>query len=173
MQVTPVFECYHGMAPCPICLSGQDHEDALSATPYVYLLPAGLDIMRTPPLGDGKSLREWYARDHAMPMPFDLGNLEPTSEAVQQTSDSLRANFRTPRRHPAFRATDIPDYFYTSLAADYTSSRLIGRSVWNTNWKLAIPAKGLLADESEGMARFIRSVKDIKLHLKTYSYSGN
>jgi hypothetical protein len=172
-SVGVIFEGYHGMASCPICLSGHDHADALSATPYVYLLPAGLDIMRTPPLGDGKALREWTVRDLAMPMPFDLGNLEPTSEAVQQTSDSLRAIFRTPRRHPAFRATDIPDYFYTSLAADYTSSRLIGRSVWNTNWKLAIPAKGLLADESEGMARFIRSVKDIKLHLKTYSYSGN
>ncbi|MEN9019813.1 MAG: hypothetical protein ABF370_04805, partial [Verrucomicrobiales bacterium] len=168
-----VFEGYHGMAPCPICLQGHDHADALSATPYVYLIPAGLDSMRTPPLGDGSPLREWDVQDYAMPLPFDLGDLEPSNEAVQQTSDSLRASFRSPRRHAAFRATDIVDYFYTNLASDYTSSRLVGRSVANTNWKIAIPAKSLLADESEGMSRFIRSVKDIKLHLKTYSYAGN
>lgn len=167
-----VFDGYHGMAPCPICLQA-DHGDALSATPYVYLIPAGDDTMRTPPLGDGQALRNWMVRDYAMPLPFDLGSFEPSNEAVQQSMGSLRASFREPRRHAAFRATDIVDYFYTGLADDYTSSRLVGRSVWNSKWKLAIPAKGLLFDETEGIARFIRSVKDIKLHLKTYSYSGN
>lgn len=56
---------------------------------------------------------------------------------------------------------------------DYTNRRLIGRSVWNTNWKLVIPAQTLLANPQEGIERFIRSVKDIKLFLKTYSHSGN
>ena len=172
-SVGVVFEGYHGMAPCPMCQRGEDHEDALSATPHVYLIPAGVDTMRTPPLGDAQAQRQWVVKDYAMPLPFDLGRFEPTPDAVQQTTDSLRVSFREPRRHPAFRATDQVNNFYTGFAADYTSSRLVGRSVWNSNWKLAIPAKTLLADESEGIGRFIRSVKDIKLHLKTYSYSGN
>ncbi len=175
-----VFDGYQGMAPCLICQGGagendpdHNHDDDLGATPYVYLIPSGLDTMRTPPLGDGQTLRSWSIQDYAMPLPFDLGSLEPSNEAVQQSTDSLRTNFRSPRRHPAFRATNREDFFYTDFAADYTSSRLVGRSAWNSNWKLVIPAKGLLADEQEGIARFIRSVKDIKLHLKTYSYSGN
>ena len=177
-----VFDGYQGMAPCLICQGGpgdgedhpdHNHDDDLGATPYVYLIPSGLDTMRTPPLGDGQGLRSWSIQDYAMPLPFDLGSLEPSNEAVQQSTDSLRTNFRSPRRHPAFRATNREDFFYTDFAADYTSSRLVGRSAWNSNWKLVIPAKGLLADEQEGIARFIRSVKDIKLHLKTYSYSGN
>jgi hypothetical protein len=177
-----VFDGYQGMAPCLICQGGpgdgedhpdHNHDDDLGATPYVYLIPSGLDTMRTPPLGDGQGLRSWSIQDYAMPLPFDLGNLEPSNEAIQQSTDSLRVNFRAPRRHPAFRATNREDFFYTDFAADYTSSRLVGRSAWNSNWKLVIPAKGLLADEQEGIARFIRSVKDIKLHLKTYSYSGN
>lgn len=175
-----VFDGYQGMAPCLICQGGagendpdHNHDDDLGATPYVYLIPSGLDTMRTPPLGDGQTLRSWSIQDYAMPLPFDLGSLEPSNEAVQQSTDSLRTNFRSPRRHPAFRATNREEFFYTDFAADYTSSRLVGRSAWNTNWKLVIPAKGLLADEQEGIARFIRSVKDIKLHLKTYSYSGN
>jgi hypothetical protein len=175
-----VFDGYQGMAPCLICQGGagendpdHNHDDDLGATPYVYLIPSGLDTMRTPPLGDGQGLRSWSIQDYAMPLPFDLGNLEPSNEAVQQSTDGLRTNFRSPRRHPAFRATNREEFFYTDFAADYTSSRLVGRSAWNSNWKLVIPAKGLLADEQEGIARFIRSVKDIKLHLKTYSYSGN
>jgi hypothetical protein len=177
-----VFEGYQGMAPCLICQGGpgdgedhpdHNHDDDLGATPYVYLIPSGLDTMRTPPLGDGQGLRSWSVQDYAMPLPFDLGSLEPSNEAVQQNTNSLRTNFRSPRRHPAFRATNREDFFYTDFADDYTSSRLVGRSAWNSNWKLVIPAKGLLADEQEGIARFIRSVKDIKLHLKTYSYSGN
>ncbi len=174
-SVGVVFEGYEGMAPCFVCDAGffHLHADGLSATPYVYLIPAGIDSMRTPPLGEGRALRHWLVEDYAMPLPFDLGSVEPTLEAAQWTNDSLRVQFREPRRHASFRATDHPEVFYTGSAQDYSSSRLVGRSVWNSNWKLAIPAQGLLADESEGIARFIRTVKDIKLHLKTYSYSGN
>ena len=59
------------------------------------------------------------------------------------------------------------------LPSFYTNSRLIGRSVWNSKWKIVIPGKMLLNDPEEGMERFIRTVKDIKLHFETYSYSGN
>lgn len=36
-----------------------------------------------------------------------------------------------------------------------------------------IPGLALLADPLEGLDRFIRSVGDVQLYLKTYSYAGN
>ncbi|MDB4619292.1 hypothetical protein OAH15_01230, partial [bacterium] len=53
------------------------------------------------------------------------------------------------------------------------NNRLVGRSVWNTKWKLVIPGNTLLNDPEEGLERFINSVTDIKVHFETYSYSGN
>jgi hypothetical protein len=66
-----------------------------------------------------------------------------------------------------------PTLFYSSVPAEFTNRRLIVRSAANTNWKLVIPAQSLLADPNEGIERFIRSVKDVKLFLRTYSHSGN
>jgi len=57
--------------------------------------------------------------------------------------------------------------------SQFTNTRLIGRSVWNTRWKLVIPGYKLLHDPNEGLDRFVNTVKDIKLHYVTYSYSGN
>jgi len=45
--------------------------------------------------------------------------------------------------------------------------------VWNSKWKLVIPGTTLLNDPNEGLERFIRTVRDVKLHFVTYSYSGN
>jgi len=42
-------------------------------------------------------------------------------------------------------------------------SRLIGRSVWNTEWMLIIPGSMLNADPNVGLDRFISQVSDIKL----------
>ena len=42
------------------------------------------------------------------------------------------------------------------------SRRLIGRSVWNSKWKLVIPGYTLLNDPEEGLDRFIQTVEDIK-----------
>ena len=54
-----------------------------------------------------------------------------------------------------------------------TNTRLIGRSVWNSRWKIVIPAYTLLSDELDGLNRFVASVTDIQLFLRTYSNSGN
>jgi hypothetical protein len=56
---------------------------------------------------------------------------------------------------------------------DYTNTRLIGRSAWNSQWKLVIPAYTLLNNEQDGLNRFAASVKDVQLFLRTYSTSGN
>jgi hypothetical protein len=54
------------------------------------------------------------------------------------------------------------------------SSRLIGRSIWNTKWMLIIPAGGLGGSTlDEGLRRFVNSVSDISIEFRTYSYGGN
>src|SRR5256885_11189040 len=45
---------------------------ALSATPYIYLIPVGLDSMRTPPLGDKSAIRTWTVDDVSIPLPFNI-----------------------------------------------------------------------------------------------------
>ena len=66
-----------------------------------------------------------------------------------------------------------PAFFYSSIPTEFTNTRLIGRSVWNTRWKIVIPAYTLLSNEQDGLNRFVASVKDIQLFLRTYSNAGN
>lgn len=67
-----------------------------------------------------------------------------------------------------------------------SDSRLIGRSVWNTEWMLIIPGGTLSYDSEEGLNRFIHGqvnldgttrdgegITDILLHFQTYGFSGN
>ena len=156
--------------------------NALAADPYVYLIPVGMDVMRTPPLGDTSTLRQWSVEDVAIPLPFNIGGSPNSALNFYQSADSLAEPLFTARKHPAFRPTDsvapfanepvFPNGGYVGLS-QRTSRRLIGRSVWNTQWKLVIPGDTLLADPKEGLDRFIKSVTDVKLHFSTYSYSGN
>ncbi len=64
-------------------------------------------------------------------------------------------------------------YAEGALPTTFTNARLIGRSVWNSQWKIVIPAITLLKDEQMGMDNFAKSVNDIQLFLRTYSNSGN
>ena len=174
-----VFEGYEGMHLDGIITGPLGGEplgpDELSATPYVYLLPVGDDTMRAPPLGDTGALRTWTVFDQALPLPFNLGEVDFSTPDFFQSTDSLSEEFLIPRKHQAFRAVDDEIFFFNQLVDndDFTNRRLIGRSVWNSRWKLLIPAKTLLADEEEGLDRFIRTVNDIKIYFKTYSFSGN
>jgi hypothetical protein len=147
--------------------------NALSGTPYVYLIPAGQDIMRTPPLGDGSDLRGFDVQDFALPLPFNIGDNRFSDVDFWTGNSSLSENFLTPRKHQAFRAVDHPFYFFSPLTSDFTNRRLVGRSVWNSGWKLVIPMNTLLNDPYEAQRRFLRSIRDVKLYLRTYSYSGN
>ena len=149
--------------------------DELSATPHVYLLPAGTDFMRAPPLGDTGAIRSWSVFDQALPLPFNIGQVGFSTPEFFRSADSLTEEFLIPRKHQAFRAVDDEFFFFNQLVEndDFTNRRLIGRSVWNSRWKLVIPAKTLLADEEEGLDRFIRAVRDIKIYFRTYSFAGN
>ena len=153
---------------------------ALSATPEVFLIPVGLDIMRSPPLGDQNNIRSWNVRDVAIPLPFNVGASDFSSKALWQGRDSLADDLYTIRKHAPFRPVSTTAAFGNEVygrnslkLSQYTNNRLIGRSVWNTKWKIVIPGHALLNNPKEGLDRFIRTVDDVKLHFVTYSYAGN
>jgi hypothetical protein len=163
--------------PTPIWLDPK----ALSKNPYVYLIPVGKDFMRSPPLGDTSQIRSWTVQDVAIPLPFNIGSSEHSSKKLWQSSASLTEDLFAIRKHQPFRALDSFDEVTPNISiwktdgydGSATSRRLIGRSVWNSKWKLVIPGYTLLNDSEEGLDRFIQTVEDIKVHFNTYSYSGN
>ena len=154
---------------------------ALSATPYIYLVPVGDDYMRTPPLGDTSDIRSWNVADVAIPLPFNIGASDFSTIPFYTSSDSLTEPIFGERKHQAFRPVPAASYFSTSLygqsgsllRSQYTCNRLVGRSVWNNRWKLVIPGHTMLNDPDEALNRFVATVRDIKIHFVTYSYSGN
>ena len=154
---------------------------ALAATPYVYLIPVGVDSMRSPPLGDASTIRTWSVNDLAIPMPFNIGQSDFNTRQLWTSSDSLTEPLFAIRKHQAFRPVSTTSVFSMNLYGDsgtlnrsqFTNNRLVGRSVWNSQWKLIIPGKNLLNNPNEGLDRFIQTVTDVKLHFVTYSYSGN
>lgn len=149
--------------------------DSLASTPYVYLIPVGTDSMRSPPLGDTSDIRSWQVNDVAVPMPFNIGGNGFSTHAYYQAADSLTEPLFSLRKHQAFRPVDSAEPFneFTLEFSPYTNARLIGRSVWNSQWKLVIPGDALLNDPKEGLNRFIRTVTDVQLYFVTYSYAGN
>ena len=147
--------------------------NALSATPYVYLIPTGTDYMRAPPLGDTDIIRGWKVADQALPLPFNLGATAFSSGSYVSATGTLSETPWVLRRHQAFRPVSDPSFFYSTVPAEFTSSRLVGRSAWNSGWKLVIPAYTLYSNEQEGLNRLAASLTDIKLFLRTYSNAGN
>jgi hypothetical protein len=147
--------------------------NALGATPYVYLIPVGTDYLLAPPLGDTGAVRAFDVRDQALPLPFNLGATAFSSTQFFNANGTLSEAPWILRKHQAFRPVNDPAFFYGTVPAEFTSSRLVGRSVWNSGWKLVIPAYALLNNETEALNRFVASVKDIELFLRTYSHSGN
>jgi Putative Ig domain len=155
--------------------------NGLAATPYVYLIPVGTDSMRSPPLGDVSTIRTWNVHDVTIPLPFNISASDFSSAPFYTANDSLSEPLFSIRKFQAFRPVSTVAAFNLNLyggngglaPSEYTNSRLIGRSVWNSQWKLVIPGKTLLNDPNEGLERFIQTVKDVKLHFVTYSYAGN
>lgn len=147
---------------------------ALAATPGIYLIPVGADAMRSPPLGDVSTIRSWTVNDITIPLPFNIGGSEFSTKPLYTSSDSLTEPLFGLRKHAAFRPVSKTSVFNGQLAvSQFTNTRLIGRSVWNSRWKLVIPGYKLLHDPNEGLDRFVNTVKDIKINYVTYSYSGN
>ncbi|HBA86042.1 MAG TPA: hypothetical protein DCZ95_18305 [Verrucomicrobia bacterium] len=150
----------------------------LANTPHVYLVPAGTDIIRSPSDLTGNTLRSWQVQDQAIPVPYAIGNADINAPDWIPLYDSLPDSLATLRRYASMRA--YHDGGGLSASELNYNSRLIGRSVWNTQWRLIIPAGTLNSDRRLALEYFINGtqgdgngIKDIKLFFETYSYSGN
>jgi hypothetical protein len=154
---------------------------AMGNAPRVFLVPLGVDIQRSP-TGGASQTRAYTVFDQAIPLPYDLGGADMDAPDWSPLVDSLQEPFGQIRRFASFRAYHDSGDFDPSETIN--NGRLIGRSVWNTEWMLIIPGRTLLSDPDEGLQRFIygalvdgkrdgNSVKDIKIYFQTYSISGN
>ncbi len=163
----------------------QNYDPAkFSATPRVYLVPAGMDVQMTS-TGIEPVPRTFNVVDQAIPVPYKTGEAQLSSPTWIPVYDSLSGPLAEIRRLSSFRAygdTGSPD------EAELTfNTRLIARSVWNTRWLLIIPGGTFLANGDDGLdtfidgarvpgsptARDLDGVKDILLFFQTYGYSGN
>jgi hypothetical protein len=171
----------------------------LRQDPRVYLVPVGADIMRSPRVNSFDSInytREWRIQDQWLPAPFPISNkldprLIPTNWIpaldLEMSQGFALSQLAEVRAHASFDAF-YPGYpNATPDDPQFESTRIIGRSVWNTRWLLVIPAVNLLStDRQEALARFIdggvtnsvsgardlNGITDIRLRFKTYAYTG-
>ena len=150
----------------------------LARQPRVYLVPVGVDTMRSP--SDlGGELREWTVVDQTIPLPYRLGDTQLDDPDFIPLFDSFApdAGQAKIRRYPALRAYHDNGFDESEVTMN---SRLVGRSVWNSKWLLIIPAGALHSERDQALDWFINGVdgdgngvKDIKILFKTYSYAGN
>lgn len=159
----------------------------LAAQPFVYLVPTGADVMRSPSDPRNIATRQWTILDQAIPVPFTLnyraGGIIPSDLSNPSWIPSINGvsgTSATIRRYGQLRAFD------DQVAADgIASTRLVGRSVWNTRWLLIIPGRALLNDPVEGIERFINGplnaqtnertgtgVTDIRIEFESYAVPG-
>jgi hypothetical protein len=146
--------------------------DDLPAAPRIYLVPIGTDVMSVPSSPDPNVVRLWKVVDQRIPPPVPASTAALDNGNWIPLLDSLNGRLGEPRKFPAFRAYhDGGDEVNTDeLVLD---SRLVGRSVWNTQWLLIIPGSTLNADPAVGLDRFIEQVSDIKFVFQTYGFSGD
>ena len=152
-------------------------QTGLATTPNVYFVPVGSDYMRSP-FGTTRETLVFKVVDEVMPIPYSSGEItsllaDPDWISVLATGDDSA----TIRRHSTMRVTS---------GDEATSSRLVGRSVWNDKWMLVIPASSLSSDRVNALKTFIYGldtdkdgkvdvpgVSDIEIGIRAYSRSGN
>ena len=143
--------------------------NGLSYTPRVYLIPIGADVLRSPN-SDNFETRLWRVVDQKIPTPFPIGSSEMQNASYIPVLDNLGGELAAIRKSASFRAYHDAGFTPEQMTRD---SRLIGRSVWNTEWMLVIPGGTLLNDSNAGLDLLIDSVTDIRFSFQTYAYSGN
>lgn len=138
----------------------------LGRTPRAYLLPAGTDLQRMP-ISAGAVVRSWRVVDQVWPIPYPAasGNVSIPPEGFGTE------NVHVIRRFPPMRAYDSS--LLGSLDPAAMDSRLVGRSVWNTQWVLIIPGSSLSSSPSAALDSLVSGITDIHLQLRTYSHSAN
>ena len=116
---------------------------------HAYLIPTGTDIMRVPTDG---SIREWNVLDQTLPVPFPVSVNEIQQpdwmpwDALIGGSSAMAHRCRIPTATACPLIEEECDLNY----------KLIGRSLWNTQWYLVIPGSQLMgSDPDEGIRIFI------------------
>jgi len=141
----------------------------LAQTPRVYLLPAGKDVMR--PRSTSGLLRYWNITEQLLPLPYPISQTDMEDPNWIPRINGLDGQLYAIKPYARFRAYPYtPDFTPDEMNTD---TRLIGRSVWNTQWLLVIPGSTLLSDPQVGIERFIEDVDDIYVYFQTYAYAGN
>src|SRR5205823_3442660 len=125
---------------------------------------------RSPDAQDFRT-RQWLVQDQVLPEPFTLDSDSTVSDpAYIPLNQNLNNSLSNVRQFSAFEA--YPDSGAFDQGQVHLDSRLVGHSVWNTRWMLILPGTSLLGDPNDGLDLFVQQVKDIKLVIQTYSYSG-
>ncbi len=154
---------------------GAEVSTDLPATPRVYLLPVGADIMSVATSADPGVVRVWKVLDQRIPVPLPATTAQLDSSAWIPLLDSLNGRLGEARKYSMFRAFHDGGASADEAINDLelvADTRLVARSIWNTQWLLIIPGRMLNADPAEGLRRLIENVSDLKLVFRTYGVSG-
>jgi hypothetical protein len=143
----------------------------LATSPRAYLVPVGSDYQRvstsTLPV-----TRIWSVQEQRIPTPFIINQANLTAPGFIPSLNGVDGGFNELRRHGDFRMyhdNGDPEADGSELVMD---SRLISRSVWNSEWLLIIPGSGLHVDPMTGLTKLAETVSDIKIFFQTYSHQG-
>lgn len=140
--------------------------EGLAAAPRIYFIPAGMDIMRVSRTDSPDDIRTWKVVEQNIPVPFPATGAQLQQSGYIPLLDGLNGHLGDNRRFSDFRA-------YSDSAEEPTmDTRLLGRSIWNTEWLMIIPGATLNADPNVGLDRFIDQVTDIKMIFDSYGQSG-
>lgn len=153
-----------------VTFDGYNSDDllgGLAASPRVYFVPAGMDIMRVSRTDSPDDIRTWKVVEQTIPVPFAATGAQLQQSGYIPLLDALNGKLGDNRRFADFRA--YPD----SAEEPTMDTRLLGRSIWNTEWLLIIPGATLNADPNVGLDRFVDQVSDIKMIFDSYGQSGN
>ncbi len=143
----------------------------LSISPRAFLVPVGTDYLRTSSATQPIT-RAWNIVEQRIPAPFLINASHISSPDYIPTLNGIDGSFSDLRRYGDFRMyhdNGDPEADESELIMD---SRLISRSVWNSQWLLIIPGAGLDADPEAGLKKLTDNISDIKLYFLTYSHQG-
>jgi len=148
-----------------ISLEGYEGAD-LAYTPRAYMVPIGNDYMRTS-TSPQPITRMWNVVEQRIPRPFTINLSKLSSPNYIPSLNGVDGAFGELRRFG-----DMVMYHDAEESEMIMDSRLISRSVWNSEWMLVIPGAALLSDQQEGLTQFAEHVSDIKISIQTYSHQG-
>ncbi|MFT6241159.1 MAG: hypothetical protein ACJAQT_003255 [Akkermansiaceae bacterium] len=147
------------------------NEAGLSTTPRAYLVPIGNDYLRTSS-STGPSIRSWSILEQRIPTPFVINEGSISAPGYIPTLNGVDGGFGQLRRHGDFRVYHDEGDDTANDDELQLSTRLISRSVWNSDWMLVIPGAGLDADPMNGLNKLAETIGDIRLQFSTYSHQG-